>query len=135
MQKRLLFVYILLFSYSGAVAHSIVPHHHHQTQEEAKRHHHHNSAGHSHKDSSKKDKDDDGVYFLIHATNADVVIDNVVIDPGKEKTSSFVVLLCESVIPFSIADHNVFHPPNDERTTLLTILNSRSLRAPPSFII
>ncbi len=136
MRKRLLFVYFLLFSYAGAVAHSIVPHHHHLTQREAKKHHHHDSANHSHEDSSKKDGDEGQLYFLIHASNADVVVNHVAIDNlGKDKKTQFAVLLQRSIIPFAIADHNIFHPPMDDRIPLLSVFYSRSLRAPPSFII
>ena len=134
MRKRLLIVYVFLFSYAGAVAHSIVPHHHHPTQKEAKKHHDHTN--HSREDSSKNDHEDEGqLYFLNHASNADGVVNHAAINNlGKGKKIQFAIPILVSIILFATADHNVFHPPMDDRTPLLTVFYSRSLRAPPSLI-
>ena len=136
MRKKLLIAYVFLFSYAGAVAHSIVPHHHHQSQGEAKEHHHHGHSNVPPDDSSKNDKGDDGqLYFLSHTSNADVVVNHVSIDNLVIGNVQFAGLLPESIITFTIADHNIFHPPMDDRIPLITVFYSRSLRAPPSFII
>lgn len=136
MRKKLLIAYVFLFSYAGAVAHSVVPHHHHQSQGEAKKHHHHDHTNASQGDSSKKDQGDGGqLYFLSHASNADVVVNHVSIDNLAKGNIQFATLLPEFIIPFAIADHNIFHPPMGDRIPLLSVFFSCSLRAPPSFII
>ena len=137
MRKRLLIVYVFLFSYAGAVAHSIVPHHHHLSQGEAKKHHHHDHTNTPHDDSSKNDKGDDRqLYFLSHTSNADVVVNHVSVNNLiKSKKIQFTGFLSEPTIPFVIVNHNIFHPPMDDRIWLITVFYSHSLRAPPSFII
>ncbi len=136
MRKKLLIAYVFLFSYAGAVAHSVVPHHHHQSQGEAKKHHHQDHTNPSHDDSSKEDQGDEGhLYFISHTSNADVVVNHVSIDNLVKGNVQFATLLPESIVSFSIADHNIFHPPMGDRIPPLPVFCSRSLRAPPSFII
>ena len=140
MLKKLLIVYAFLFSYSGAMAHSIVPHHHHNSEKEAKQQHrHHDQTNHSHgeDDSSKKgENNQDGTYFLTHASNTDVVVSHFSFDnPVKGKKIQFSVPFFEPLVSFRLSDHNIFHPPSNEWHSSIVVFNSRSLRAPPFFVI
>lgn len=138
MLKRFLIVYVFLFSYAGAIAHSIVPHHHHVSHKEAKEHHHHNHASHSHgeHDGSKKEQSQEGAYFLTHASNTDVVVNHFSFDnPVKGKKLQFSVQLSEPLLSAALSDHNIFHPPHNDRLSPTTVFYSRSLRAPPFLVI
>ena len=124
---------MLIFSYAGAIAHSILPHHHHVSHKEAKEHHHHDNTSHSHGDSSKKDKgNEQEPYFLTHASNADVVTNHVSSDGSvKAKKIQFEVLQSVPMVYFVLGDHNIFHPPSDDLFSPILVFHSRSLRAPP----
>ncbi len=140
MLKKLFIVFTFLISYSGAIAHSIVPHHHHNSEKEAKqKHHHHDQTSHSHgeDDSSKKGQSHEGAaYFLTHASNTDVVVSHFSFDnPVKGKKIQFSVPFSEPLVSFRLSDHNIFHPPSDERFLSIAVLYSHSLRAPPPFVV
>jgi hypothetical protein len=138
MLKRFLIVYVFLFSYAGAIAHSIVPHHHHVSHKEAKEHHHHNHASHSHgeHDGSKKEQSQEGAYFLTHASNTDVVVNHFSFDnPIKGKKLQFSVQVSEPLLSLALSDHNIFHPPPNDRLLSIAVFYSRSLRAPPFFVV
>ena len=78
MLKKILFVYVFLFAYSGAILHSIIPHHHHDSHKEATEHHHPGSEkSHSHhhdKEDSNEHEQSNSVYFLTHAANSDITV-------------------------------------------------------------
>ncbi len=141
MLKKLLFVYVFLFAYSGAILHSIVPHHHHDSHKEAKEHHHHgDQSSHSHDESTKDNNEHEhtgSLYFLTHAVNADIVVSH---------SSSFVESVKSKSIEKSITSYlelpqfgfessfQVFHPPSDDSIAETSLYLFRALRAPPSFI-
>jgi len=137
MLKKLLFVYVFLFSYSGAILHSIIPHHHHNSHKEAKSHHHHeNQSSHSHDDDQNDTNEHEqstSFYFLTHAANADVLTthaDKQVINKGQQVEKSIAFY-----IPLSVAEltpsQKVFHPPSDDPFSDSTLYLFGSLRAPP----
>jgi hypothetical protein len=142
MLKRPIFVYVFLFSYSGAILHGIVPHHHHDSSKEAAKHHqhHHNDqASHSHDDAPKDTNPHDpasSLYFLSHASNADALLTH-----GEEqgtvsvKNLSKVIARHHSFFIFEVPSlRKVFHPPTDDCFTLNAHFLFRALRAPPHFI-
>lgn len=158
MLKKLIFVYVFIFSYAGAVLHSIVPHHHHDTYQEANEHNHHNNkSSHSHhhdKQSSnshhddKKDTHEDekdrheqgqssALYFLTHGANSDVLTSNVVeqkiikSNNGGKLTALYSLLPVVSIVP----SQKVFHPPSAELIPDSTHYLFRALRAPPLSIV
>jgi hypothetical protein len=137
MLKRLFIVYAFLLSYSGAIAHSIVPHHHHVSTKEAKGHHHHGTTNHSHDDNSKKDKDHEGEpYFLTHHSNTDAALNHSLVDsPTKGKKIHLDIELSELFFSITLSNPAIFRPPGNERLSQFECFHSRSLRAPPFFIV
>lgn len=137
MLKRLFITYAFLVSYLGAVAHGIVPHHHHASVKEATAHHHHDKAHHSHGDSAKKDKDhQDEPYFLAHYSNTDVVLNHALMDnPTKEKKIQYDIQLSELLFSITPSNLNIYRPPRKERFSRFEFFHSRSLRAPPFFVV
>lgn len=139
MQKRLFILYVFLFSYSGAILHSIVPHHHHNSNKEAKEHHHHdNQTGHSHGEDDKDGNNhehNDSLYFLTHSSNADISFSDtsadgtVKIKKAEKLVALFTVLSVVNLVP----SQQVFHPPADFIPDSSHDLLS-ALRAPPYFI-
>jgi hypothetical protein len=137
MLKKLFIVYAFLLSYSGAIAHSIVPHHHHVSNKEAKGHHHHGTANHSHNEDSKKDKDHEGEpYFLTHDSNTDAALNHSLIDSStKGNKIEFKIQLSELLFSITSPNSDIFHPPSNERLSRFEFFHSRSLRGPPFFIV
>jgi hypothetical protein len=137
MLKKLLIVYVFIFSYAGAVMHSIVPHHHHDTHKEAKEHHHHDHhASHSH-DDGKNDKDNEhksSLYFLTHAVNADIFVDHAPIDGSiKNNKTEKIITVYTAFHSFTLTSaQQVFHPLWDDLNTHSTAYLFRALRAPPT---
>lgn len=139
MQKRLVILYVFLFSYSGAILHSIVPHHHHNSNKEAKEHHHHdNQTSHSHSNEHKdsNNQDNDSLYFLTHSTNADISVSHassegaVKIKKAEKLVSLYSVQPVFSLVP----SQQIFHPPSDDLIPDNSHYLFSALRAPPSFI-
>ena len=140
MQKRLIILYVFLFSYSGAILHSIVPHHHHNSNKEAKGHHHHDhQTSHSHgnedKDSNNHEHND-SLYFLTHSSNADISVSQtsgegaVKIKKAEKLVTLYTVLPVFSIVP----SQQIFHPPSDGLIPDNSHYLFSALRAPPSFI-
>jgi hypothetical protein len=129
---------IFLLSYTGAIAHGIIPHHHHASQQEVKEHHHHDHHGsHSHHDDqNKSDKNEtQGSLFLFtHGANGDILITHTSLDgavkskKAEKAISDFSVL---AVLSLNIQEQQVFHPPDDDPDIDNTLFFSRALRAPP----
>lgn len=141
MLKKLLFVYAFLFSYSGAILHSIVPHHHHDSQQEAKTHHHHdNHSSHSHHDDKKDTSEHErsgSVYFLTHTANADITNSHSPeqgIAKGK-KTEKQVTVNNLLVMARRVPSKQIFHPPSDDLFTHSSFYLFSALRAPPFSIV
>lgn len=138
MLKKLLFVYVFLFAYSGAILHSIVPHHHHDSHKEAKEHHHHgDQSNHSH-DNNPQDKSDHehtgSVYFLTHAVNADSVVghSSSFTESVKGKSAQKPITAYVELPQFGfVFSFQVFHPPSDDSVSETTLYLYRALRAPP----
>lgn len=137
MLKKLLFVYVFLFAYSGSILHSIVPHHHHDSHKEATEHHHHGSEeSHAHHHDKKTDNDheDSGlVYFITHAANSDITIAHSS-EQGLakiKKTEKQVVVYSLLSIFKIIPSQQIFHPPSDDVIPDNTHYLFRALRAPP----
>ena len=140
MQKRLIILYVFLFSYSGAILHSIVPHHHHNSNKEAKEHYHHdNQTSHSHgnedKDSNNHEHND-SLYFLTHSSNADISVSHASSERAVKIKKAEKLVTLYTVLPvFSRApSQQIFHPPADNPIPDNSHYLFRSLRAPPSFI-
>ena len=140
MQKRLIILYVFLFSYSGAILHSIVPHHHHNSSKEAKEHHHHDhQTSHSHgsedKDSNNHEQSD-SLYFLTHSTNADVSISHASTEGAVKikKAEKWVCLYTLLPIYSLVHSQQIFHPPSDDFIPDNSYYLFSALRAPPSFI-
>jgi Ni/Co efflux regulator RcnB len=139
MLKRLLIAYVFIFSYAGAVLHSIVPHHHHDSHQEAKEHRHHDHhTNHLHSDEHQdsedhKHNDSHSLYFLTHAANTDILVTHVSIDTsGKLKKGEKLVVIHAALHVFNIISlHQVFHPPSGNLATHSTAYLFRALRAPP----
>lgn len=134
MLKRLLLAYVLLFSYAGAILHSVVPHHHHHSEQEAKDHHHDHHAHHSHDDSSEKhDHHHKGAtYLLAHSSNADVLVNHSTIDGAvKGKKTEIQAVFIELPVPDQTDAETVFHSPPNNRLTTSTASPFPALRAPP----
>lgn len=137
MLKKILFVYVFLFAYSGAILHSIVPHHHHDSPKEATEHHHHNSAdSHSHqhdKQDTNEHEDSNSVYFLTHAANGDITITHSS-EQGiykTKKTEKTVAIYSLLAIFRIVPSQQIFHPPSDDVITDTSRYLFRALRAPP----
>ena len=141
MLKKLLFVCVLLFAYSGTILHSIVPHHHHDSHKEAKEHHHHgDQSSHSHEDNSQDNNDHEqtgSLYFLTHSVNSDIVVSHSSFFAesvkGKSTEKPIIAYLELPQIGFAFS-FQVFHPPSDDSVTETSLYLFRALRAPPSFI-
>ena len=141
MLKKLLFVYVFLFAYSGAILHSIVPHHHHDSNKEAKEHHHHGTqASHSHDDNSQESTDHKhagSLYFLTHAVNSDIVVSHSAsfTESVKSKSTENPITAYLELPQFGFAfSFQVFRPPSDDSIAETPLYHFRALRAPPSFI-
>jgi hypothetical protein len=140
MLKKLLFVYVFLFAYSGAILHSIVPHHHHDSHKEATEHHHHGSGDSHSQHHDKKDtnghEDPSSVYFLTHAANADVTLAHsseqgfVKIKKTEKQVAVYNLLAIFRIVH----SQQIFHPPSDDAITDNSPYLFRALRAPPIFI-
>ena len=141
MLKKLLIIYAFLFSYSGAILHSIVPHHHHNSFKEAKEHHHHDHhTSHSHSDEQDDSQDHEhkgSLYFLTHSANNDIVVTHSSIDGATKikKAEKWVASFTSLPVFELITSRQVFHPPSDDLTTHSTAYLFRALRAPPTAII
>ncbi len=141
MLKKLFFVSVFLFAYSGAILHSIVPHHHHNSHKEAKEHHQHgDQSSHSHNDNTKDSNDQEhtgSLYFLTHAFNADIVVSHFSTIEGsvKGKSTEKPITVFIKVSRFSFeSSPQIFHPPTDDSSAETSYYLFRALRAPPSFI-
>lgn len=136
MLKRLLFVYAFLFSYSGAILHSIIPHHHHESHQEAKSHHHHDQSGHSHHDDQKDSSEQDhsgSIYFLTHAANSDITISHSP-DQGQaqgKKAAKSIAFNSPLELSHQVTAPPIFHPPTDDPIADHSFYRFRALRAPP----
>jgi hypothetical protein len=137
MLKKLLFVYVFLFAYSGAILHGIVPHHHHDSVKEATEHHHHksdhnNSHHHDKKDNNKHD-DSGSLHFLTHGANADVTIGHSAeqgiakIKKTEKQVGAYSLFVIFKIVP----SQKIFHPPSDDSITDNSCYLFRALRAPP----
>ena len=141
MLKKLLFVYVFLFAYSGAILHSIVPHHHHDSHKEAKEHHHHgDQSSHSHDDNSKDNNDHEqtgSLYFLTHSVNSDIAVSHSTFftESVKSKSTEKHITPHLELPQFRFGfSFQVFHPPSDDSVTETSLYHFRALRAPPSFM-
>lgn len=140
MLKKLLFVYVFMFAYSGAILHVIVPHHHHDSRKEAAEHHHHGSGdSHSHhhdKKDTNEHEDPSSVYFLTHAANADITSSHssdhcfAKIKKTEKQVAVYSLLAIFKIVP----SHQIFHPPSDDVLSDNSFYLFRALRAPPLFI-
>ena len=137
MLKKLLFFYVFIFSYSGAILHSIVPHHHHNSHKEAKEHHQHdNEASHTHGDEHQESNDpehSDSLYLLTHSSNADITVSHTSAEVSvKGMKGENLIAVC---VEFSIFIHvllpKVFHPPSDDPVTGNSLYLFSALRGPP----
>ena len=141
MRKKLLIAYVFLFSYAGAVAHSIVPHHHHDSHKEAKSHHHHdNQSSHSHHDDKRDTNEHEhsgSIYFLTHAANSDITINHssehgiAKIKKTEKQVTVYSLLVISSIVP----SQQIFHPPSDDLFTHSSLYLFSALRAPPFSIV
>jgi|JI10StandDraft_1071094.scaffolds.fasta_scaffold05293_11 hypothetical protein len=141
MLKKLLFVYAFLFSYSGAILHSIIPHHHHDSHKEAKSHHHHGSqSSHSHHDDKKDTSNHEhsgSVYFLTHAANSDITISHsseqgiTKVKKAEKQVTVYNLLVIANRVP----PKQIFHPPSDDLFTHSSLYLFSALRAPPFPIV
>jgi hypothetical protein len=137
MLKKLLFIYVFLFAYAGAILHSIVPHHHHASHKEAQDHHHHDTeSSHSHQDD-KQGAEDHGqsgsLYFLTHASNSDILFGHAA-EQGvvKSKKAEKLVAVYNLFPVLSIGPaQQIFHPPTDDLVPTISHYLFRALRAPP----
>lgn len=138
MQKKLLFTYVFLIAYSGAMLHSIVPHHHHDSLKKATEHHHHheNDGYQSHQhDQQDKNRHDDAnpIYFLTHAANSDITIAHsseqgtVKIKKSEKQVASSSLFIIFRKVPLN----QIFDPPLDDIITDNSLYLFRTLRAPP----
>lgn len=143
MLKKLILVYVFIFSYAGAVLHSIVPHHHHNSQQEATEHHHHDHhAEHSHghgedQQSDKNHEQESSPYLFTHTANADVLANHAYVDSfvkSKKADKLFVLHTEPAVLNLTIAKQ-VFHPPSDDLITNSPAYLFGALRAPPTTLI
>ncbi len=141
MLKKLILVYVFIFSYAGAVLHSIVPHHHHNSQQEAKKHHQHDHhAEHSHGEDQQNDKDhgqENSPYLFSHTANADVLANHAYVDTfvkSKKADKLFALHAEPAVLNLTIAKQ-VFHPPSDDLITNSSAYLFGALRAPPISLI
>jgi hypothetical protein len=140
MLNKQVIVCMLIFSYLGAVLHSMVPHHHHDTLEEAEKHHHvHHASNHGHSHSHDHDaKSDNGGsngsrFFLSHSINADVLLTDTSIENTANGTKSKIsVAHCKTPLRLGLPHAiSVFRPPSNETTHHTTHYPFRALRAPP----
>ncbi len=141
MLKKLILVYVFIFSYAGAILHSIVPHHHHSSQQEAKEHHHHDHLSkHSHGEDHQDDKDRDqesSPYLFTHSANTDVLGNHAYVDTvvkSKKAVKLFSIHADPPVLNLTIAKQ-VFHPPSDDLITNSSAYLFGALRAPPISLI
>ena len=140
MLKKVLFVYVFLFSYSGAMLHSIMPHHHHNSYREAKAHHHYNhQTSHSHSDEHKdnNNRDSDSPHLLTHVSNTDVLVDHASGEGaanGKKAEKLIAVYTALPVFSF-VRSQQIFHPPSDDLITQSSLYLLSALRAPPFPIV
>ncbi len=137
MPKKLLFVYVFLFSYSGAILHSIVPHHHHNSHKEVKEHHHQdNQTSHTHNDEHQDSNDhgnSDSLYLLTHSSNVDATVSHASIEvPVKGKKAENQIAVCvEFSVFIQVHLRKVFHPPSDDPVTGNSLYLFSALRGPP----
>jgi len=138
MLKKLLFVYAFLFSYSGVILHSIVPHHHHDSHKEARSHHNHdNQSSHSHHDDKRDTNEHEhsgSVYFLTHGANSDITISHSS-EQGIAKIKKQVTVYNLLVIASRVPSQQIFHPPSDDLLTHSSLYLFSALRAPPFSIV
>lgn len=140
MLKKLLFVYAFLFSYSGAILHSIVPHHHHNSHKEATEHHHHdNEASHTHGDEHQESNDPehgDSLYLLKHSSNADISASHASTEvAAKGKKAEYQIPIRVDFSVFRLVPlPKIFHPPSDDLLTRNPHYLFSALRAPPCSI-
>lgn len=141
MLKKLILVYVFIFSYAGAVLHSIVPHHHHNSQQEAKAHHHHDHhAKHSHGEDQQNDKDheqESAPYLFSHTANADVLANHASVDTVVKSKKADKLFALRTELPTLIlaVQTQVFHPPTDDLITNSPAYLFGALRAPPTALI
>ena len=143
MLKKLFLVYVLIFSYAGAVLHSIVPHHHHNSQQEAKEHHHHDHhAKHSHAEDQHNDNDkgheqESSPYIFTHSANTDVLASHAYVDTvvKSKKADRLFALRAELPTLILAIPTQIFHPPTDDLITNSTAYLFGALRAPPTSFI
>ena len=137
MLKKLLFVYVFLFAYSGAILHSIVPHHHHDSHKEARQHHHHSSdesRSHHHDKQDTNEQEQSGlVYFLTHAANSEITIAHsseqgfAKIKKIEKQVAVYSLLAIFRIVP----SKPIYHPPTDDVISDNSLYLFRALRAPP----
>ncbi|MFZ6010562.1 MAG: hypothetical protein ACOYXT_09455, partial [Bacteroidota bacterium] len=107
------------------------------TYQQAVAHGDHSRNGHHHDHDQEKSKSDhstaDQLFFLSHVANADVILKHGSIDnPFKSKKPLLAVLATELFTTIELTDHQVFHPPQDDKILILKLQSWRALRAPPS---
>lgn len=140
MLKKLLFVYAFLFSYSGAILHSIVPHHHHNSHKEATEHHQHdNEASDTHGDEHQESNDpehSDLLYLLTHSSNADIAVSHAATEVSVKgmKDENQIAVCVEFSVFIQVHLRKVFHPPSDDPVAGNSLYLFSALRAPPFFI-
>lgn len=137
MLKNLFIVYVFVFSYAGAILHSIVPHHHHNSHQEAKEYDHHTSHSHGDKQQDSKDHKHTGLpYLLTHSANTDVLVSQASVDgtAKSKKAEKLMVAIAELPMFNHAPAKQVFHPPSDDLSANSAAYLFRALRAPPLFV-
>ena len=134
MRIRNLIIYLFLFSYAGALAHSLIPHHHDDSVEKLQEHIQSDSDASHHDNSSESNQEPkESPHFLTHLSNVDVLNQNNTSNAfvKKEVKKIIAVKVCTKISASSF-DRPVFRPPANQRVKNNFQFRFRALRAPPA---
>lgn len=132
MRIRNLIIYLFLFSYAGALAHSLIPHHHDDSAEKLQEHIHSDSKASHHNNSSESNQEpEESPHFLTHLSNVDVLNQNNTSNSFVKKEVKKAVIT-EPFVEVNAGSFElpIFHPPDQQIVTSIQF-QFRPLRAPP----